>query len=219
MGSLTPIHEKVVQCNQCPRLRTYCQEIAKRKRKAYRDWDYWGKPVPGFGDEQARLIIIGLAPGAHGANRTGRMFTGDSSGQWLYKALYQMGWASQAVSEHRNDNMQLYGVYITAALRCAPPKNKPTSQEIQNCLPFLKEELKQIPWKTALCLGHIAHNTLQKALQIRLPKFQHGQKVPLEGGRWVVCSYHPSRQNTQTGRLTWQQWIAVFEDVKRLLYL
>jgi uracil-DNA glycosylase family 4 len=198
--------------------------VAKEKKRAYRDENYWGRPVPGFGDPQARLLILGLAPAAHGANRTGRMFTGDSSGDWLYRALYRAGFASQPTSRSRDDGMVLRDAYISATARCAPPDNRPSPEEIANCTSFLDAELRLLKQrKLILALGAIAFEAAGRMLQrnrVVLPKprprFQHLQLYDFSGER-ILTSYHPSRQNTQTGRLTPAMWEAVFVKARELL--
>jgi uracil-DNA glycosylase family 4 len=194
------------------------------KRRAYLDWDYWGRPVPGFGDPGARLVIVGLAPGAHGSNRTGRMFTGDSSGDTLYAALHAFGFASQPRAVSRDDDLALNDCFITAAVRCAPPGNRPARDEFARCLPYLERELRRLRRaRVYLALGRAAHAALLKALPQaavalppRRPGFAHGLAAPL-GDRWLLCSYHPSRQNTQTGRLTRPMFRAVFRRSRELL--
>ncbi len=186
------------------------------------DWDYWGKPVPGFGDPQASLLIIGLAPAAHGANRTGRMFTGDSSGQWLVKALYETGLANQPYTVSKDDGLKLKSVYVTAVVRCAPPKNRPTSEEIDNCSEYLSEELRILKKvKVVLTLGRIAFESYLKLVngrEMHRLRFGHGKVYRLShGSPTLVASYHPSRQNTQTGRLTWRMWMKVFRKVRSLV--
>ena len=201
----------------CPRLVAYRREVARVKRRAYRDWDYWGKPVTGFGDRNARLLIVGLAPGAHGSNRTGRMFTGDSSGKTLFGALYRAGFANQPTWERVDDGLELSDVFITAVARCAPPKNKPTRQELLNCRPFLAQEMALLTsLRVALALGRIAFDGvlgLLRAQGAEIPSlaFRHGACYDL-GPEWptLLVSYHPSRQNTQTGRLTLEMFDAVF---------
>lgn len=182
------------------------------------DWDYWGKPVPGFGDPNAEVLIIGLAPAAHGANRTGRMFTGDSSGDWLYKALYETGFANQPESYSIEDGLKLKNVYITAIGRCAPPQNKPTSEEIKNCSPYLESEIELLKnVKVILCLGGLSFNRFCKLHQLKGLKFSHQGSYPLDNGKVLVSSYHPSRQNTNTGKLKWEDWLRVFVAVRKLI--
>src|SRR6185369_16859977 len=223
--SLKVLNREIVECELCPRLRTYDREVARVKRRAYLDWDYWGKPVPGFGDPQARLLLIGLAPGAHGAHRTGRMFTGDRSGDFLYRALYETGFASQAESRSRADGLELRGAYITAAARCAPPDNKPLPEELGRCRPYLEREidlLKQV--RVVVALGGIALRSYLGILRDRgvvksmvaFP-FGHLRVYPIAPGLPVlVTSYHPSQQNTSTGKLTAEMLREVFERARAI---
>ena len=223
--TIAAVSRDVIACERCQRLRSYCTTIAHVKRRAFRDEEYWGRPIPGFGDPRARLLIVGLAPAAHGANRTGRMFTGDSSGDWLYAALHREGFASQPTSVSRNDGLKLTDCYISAAARCAPPDNKPTLQELANCRPYLAAEvalLKRV--KVALVLGRIAHEAYlrasgwwEKLPPRERPRFAHGAQSRLTDGRVLLASYHPSRQNTQTGRLTRQMWHGVFAQARALV--
>jgi len=193
----------ISNCERCPRLRRWCAEIATNKRKSFANDEYWGRPVPNFGDPDADLLIVGLAPAAHGANRTGRMFTGDRSGDWLFRALHRAGMASQAESRHRDDGLELNGVLITAVCHCAPPDNKPLPEEIANCQPYLTELLAAKSWRAILCLGSIAWGQVHRLAGTRpLPKFGHGQTSKLNSGVKVIGCYHPSQQNTFTGRLT-----------------
>lgn len=198
----------IPRCRRCPELREYCAHIAREKRRAFRDWTYWGRPVPGFGDERAKIIIVGLAPAAHGANRTGRMFTGDRSGDFLYAALHRAGLANQARATHRGDGLALRGVYITAALRCAPPANRPTAAQLANCSPYLRDEIRLLCPAVLVCLGAIAWNAALAALRDGglaiprpKPKFAHGRELSLASVALLGC-YHVSQQNTFTGRLT-----------------
>jgi uracil-DNA glycosylase family 4 len=225
MNSLAVLMREVDACELCPRLRAHCREIAEVKRRAYLDWKYWGKPVPSFGDRHARVLIIGLAPGAHGANRTGRMFTGDGSGDFLYRALHATGFASQPESRSREDGLKLTGVYITAAARCAPPDNKPSPAEFRNCRPYLERELdllRQV--RVVVALGKLAFDTYLGILRDRgviesraAFRFAHDAEHPMPGGTPVlISSYHPSRQNTSTGKLTAEMLRRVFERAARL---
>lgn len=224
--TLAVVQKQVTECELCPRLRAHCAEVARVKRRAYRDWEYWGKPVPAFGDARARLLIVGLAPGAHGANRTGRMFTGDSSGDLLYRVLHATGFASQPISESRGDGLTLHDAYITASARCAPPDNKPRPEELANCRPYLERELdllKRI--KVVVTLGRIGFDTYLSILKDRgqiasrsAYAFGHGAVHRLPGALPVLIgSYHPSRQNTSTGRLTEAMLESVFAQARRLL--
>jgi uracil-DNA glycosylase family 4 len=213
MDSLSILEETIIECRLCPRLVAWREQTATEKRRAYRDQDYWGKPVPGFGDPDARLLVVGLAPGAHGSNRTGRMFTGDASGDFLYPALYRAGFANQPAASHREDNLALQDMFITAVCRCAPPDNKPARDEISNCLPWLVQEKRLLPnLKGIIALGSIAFNETLRLLGKKPTDFQfkHGAFYQWEDGTpWLLASYHPSRQNTQTGRLT----VAMFDAV------
>jgi len=217
---------EVVSCELCPRLREYCREVARMKRRAYRDWDYWGRPVPGFGDPQAPLLIVGLAPAAHGANRTGRMFTGDRSGDWLYRALYQTGFASQPHSERRDDGLKLSGAYITASVRCAPPDNKPAPDEIRTCRRYLERELDILPdIRVVVALGQLAFNVYLSILKDRglirsraAFAFGHNREHRIAGeGPLLISSYHPSQQNTSTGKLTETMLRDVFARARKRL--
>jgi uracil-DNA glycosylase family 4 len=218
------LNSQVVTCEACSRLVAYRQEIARTKRRAFRDWEYWGRPVPGFGDRNAQLLIVGLAPAAHGANRTGRMFTGDSSGNTLTAALHRAGFANQTTSEHRDDGLQLHGAFITAVARCAPPKNRPTRQEQLNCRRFLARELELLSSvRVVLALGRIAFDGYLALLRdqgVDVPRlaFRHGACYEFEPPLpTLVVSYHPSRQNTQTGRLTQAMLDDVFEQIQQIL--
>jgi uracil-DNA glycosylase family 4 len=223
--NLRAVNRSIIRCTRCSRLRAYCRRVARDKKPEFRDWQYWGKPVPGFGDPEARLVVVGLAPAAHGANRTGRMFTGDSSGNWLYEALYRHGFASQPQSTSRDDDLTLHDCYITAAARCAPPGNKPSRVELDRCRPFLAAELRLLPrMRVVVTLGRIAHDAFLKAagwwqrLPPRArPPFAHGAATTLPDGVVVIASYHPSRQNTNTGKLTRAMWHAVFERARAAL--
>jgi uracil-DNA glycosylase family 4 len=221
---LQAIAADIVACALCPRLREHCARVAREKRAAFRDEEYWGRPVPGFGDPGAWLILIGLAPGAHGANRTGRMFTGDRSGEWLYGELFRQGWAGAPVSRRHDDGLRLRGVYITAAARCAPPGNKPTPAELARCRPYLVRELSALrSARVRLVLGRVGFEAFLRARRdlglpavAPKPSFAHGAAHPLPEGGFLLCSYHPSQQNTSTGVLTRGMWRAVFDQARGL---
>jgi uracil-DNA glycosylase family 4 len=223
--ALDRIAGRIVACERCPRLRAFCSHIARAKKREFRDWDYWGKPVPGFGDPRARLLIVGLAPAAHGGNRTGRTFTGDASGAWLYEALFRSGFATQPTSVSRDDGLQLIDCYIAAAARCAPPGNKPTPAELAACRPYLEEEIAALRRvRVVITLGGIAHATdlraagwLERLAAGRRPAFGHGLTARLPDGVTLISSYHPSRQNTNTGKLTRAMWRGVFRRARRLV--
>ena len=214
------LEDEIVACRRCPRLVAWREQVAETRRRAYLNWEYWGKPVPGFGDEGARVLVVGLAPGAHGANRTGRMFTGDGSGEFLYRALHRAGFANQPDSSDRKDGLKLSDLYISAVCRCAPPANKPTAEEIVTCLPFLEREIQLlVNLEGIVCLGRIAFdNTLalycSRGAQLSRLEFAHGAFYRL-GDRlpWLLASYHPSRQNTQTGRLTEGMFATIWQQV------
>lgn len=219
MHPLKVLHETISHCTQCPRLTQYRRDIARTKRRQFRDWTYWGRPVPGFGDPKARLFVIGLAPAAHGGNRTGRVFTGDRSGDWLYEALYRFGFANQPESTNRDDGMRLKDCYIAAAVRCAPPGNKPSREEFDTCRPYLLEELRRLRQLTAVVtLGKIAFDEYLKAcrqlghsIDTPIPRFGHGKEYALPWGMTLIGSYHPSQQNTFTGKLTRPMFHQVFK--------
>jgi uracil-DNA glycosylase family 4 len=217
------LNREIVACKQCTRLRDYCREVAQTRRRAFRDESYWGRPLPNFGDPQARLLIVGLAPAAHGGNRTGRMFTGDRSGDWLYRALHDAGFANQPNSTDRNDGLTLIGCAITAACHCAPPDNKPTPDELAACRTYLLRTIDLLPVRVFLALGQIGWRAVIDAARHHgwwngpLPKFGHNAVVTLAGNRRLVGSYHPSQQNTFTGRLTREMLADVFETARSLL--
>lgn len=219
MTELEKLNKEITICRKCPRLVAWREEVARVKRKAYRDEAYWGRPVPGFGDPKARVLVVGLAPGAHGSNRTGRQFTGDASGNFLFPALHRAWFANQAEAESRSDGLLLKDMYITASGRCAPPDNKPTPAELNNCQPFLERELKNLNPKVIVCLGRIAFERIQRIYSARNPawKFGHGALYRLENGTWVLCSYHPSQQNTSTGKLTVTMFDAIWKKARELL--
>jgi uracil-DNA glycosylase family 4 len=219
------LKREVIACERCPRLREYCARVAAERRRAYRDWDYWGRPVPPFGDPEARLLVIGLAPAAHGGNRTGRVFTGDRSGDFLFRALYETGFASQPESVSRDDGMQLTGAYISAAVRCAPPDNKPTPEEFRNCRPYLERELDLLSHlRVVVALGKLAFDAYLGILRdqgvIRTRSafvFAHDREHFIAPGLPIlISSYHPSQQNTSTGRLTAKMLHDVFARARNL---
>ncbi len=218
------LNARIITCRLCPRLVSYREEVAWVKKRAFREWDYWGRPVPGFGDPKARLLVVGLAPGAHGSNRTGRMFTGDSSGDFLFSVLYRVGMANQPTTIHRDDGLALKDVFISAICRCAPPDNKPTPEEIRNCQPFLEAEMELLKgYKGIVALGSLAFNQVQAIFRgngnaIGQLEFKHNAFYTLgDGLPWILTSYHPSRQNTQTGRLTPAMFDAVWQRARALL--
>ena len=223
--SIREIQNAVVCCALCPRLVQWRRKTAEEKVARFKNWDYWGKPVPGFGDHNARLLIVGLAPASHGANRTGRMFTGDRSGEWLYRSLYKFGFASKAESVSRDDDMELFDCYITAALRCAPPLNKPMKTELLRCEPYLSDEFRSLKnIRIIVGLGKIACNSVVDTLRRmgmiakeKRPPFKHGFEVLLSERLTLIESYHPSQQNTFTGKLTMPMFDAIFQRTKKLL--
>lgn len=224
MNSLSILNAEIIACRKCPRLVEWREEVARVKRKAYKDHDYWGKPVPGFGDPKARVLVVGLAPGAHGSNRTGRNFTGDASGNFLFPALYKAGFANQAEAESRNDGLILHDMYITASARCAPPANKPNPEELNNCQPYLEREIQILQPKVIVCLGRVAFERILRIFAIRDSsiKFAHGALYKLSTdslitAHWLLCSYHPSQQNTLTGKLTVKMFDAIWMKAKELL--
>lgn len=224
-SSLVQLNQEIVSCTKCSRLITYCQKIGREKRRAYMDWEYWAKPVPGFGEANARVLILGLAPGAHGSNRTGRPFTGDGSGYFMYPVLHKAGFASQPTATHRGDGLRLQDAYITAAVRCAPPQNKPTPQEIANCSAFLDRELAALKRiKIVIALGRIGFDAYLNYLKRKGVitskgeyQFGHGLEYEMPDDRVLICSYHPSMQNTLTGKLTEKMFLQIFLRARKLL--
>ena len=216
---LNEIATAIPSCTRCPRLRAYCQDIARTKKREFRDQTYWGKPVPGFGDPAARLLIVGLAPAAHGANRTGRMFTGDSSGNWLYQALHRQGFADRPISISSDDGLTLSDCFITAAARCAPPGNRPAQEEMNACQTWMEQELALLKnVRVVLVLGRIAWERWLRTsgwwgrlAPKERPGFGHGREHRFPDGTTLLCSFHPSRQNTNTGKLTREMWHRIFE--------
>jgi uracil-DNA glycosylase family 4 len=221
---LTILNHEVIACTRCPRLVAYREQIAREKRRAYLDHEYWGKPVPGFGDPDARVLIMGLAPGAHGSNRTGRPFTGDASGKFMFPVLYETGFANQPNATDRNDGLELNDLYITAAVRCAPPANKPTPQELAECSHFLDREIEGLKKvKVVVALGKIGFDAYLNYLKRQGPLlnrqsylFKHGDSYRLPDGKVLLASYHPSNQNTQTGKLTRAMFVEIFKAAARL---
>jgi len=221
---LTVLHHEVIACTRCPRLVAYREQVAREKRRAYRDCEYWGKPVPGFGDPDARVLILGLAPGAHGSNRTGRPFTGDASGKFMFPVLHETGFSNQPIATDLNDGLKLKNLYITAAVRCAPPANKPTPQELAACSQFLDREIEGLQKvKVVVALGKIGFDAFLNYLKRRgllLNRqrylFKHGASYRLHDGKVLLASYHPSNQNTQTGKLTREMFVEIFKEAARL---
>lgn len=222
--ALAALNARVTACRRCERLRTYCEEVARTRRRAYLDHEYWGKPVPSFGDPNAKVVIVGLAPGAHGSNRTGRPFTGDGSGNFLYPVLYEAGFASQPSATKLDDGMRLHDLWITSVVRCAPPGNKPLPEELANCAPFLDEELAALTnLRVVVCLGKIGFDGVTRHL-VRTGKiasrsklkFAHGAEFKLPDGLTLLASYHPSLQNTNTGKLTKAMFLAIFRRAREL---
>ncbi|MGH7827852.1 MAG: uracil-DNA glycosylase [Candidatus Binatia bacterium] len=225
MQNLTALNSAIVNCKKCPRLVRWREGVAQKPPRRYAGQAYWAKPLPGFGDPGARLLIVGLAPAAHGGNRTGRIFTGDRSGDWLYGALYAAGFANQASSGHRDDGLQLKDCYVTASVRCAPPDNKPTLSEFARCRPYLIQELRLFKnLQVVIALGKIAFDSFLSAYQETgapvpkpRPKFSHGRSVVLPSGLTFIASYHPSQQNTFTGKLTRPMFEGIFQQAKAAL--
>ncbi len=225
--ALELLNAEIIACELCPRLRAHCAEMARKRRRAFTDWEYWGRPVPSFGDPRARVLALGLAPGAHGSNRTGRPFTGDGSGDFLFPVLYEVGFASQPTATSRDDGMKLTGLWINSVARCAPPGNKPTPAELRNCAPWLDREMSLLSeLRIVVCLGRIAFDGLlaHAARTGGLPSraefaFAHGAEYRLPSGLVAVASFHPSLQNTNTGRLTRAMLLAIFRRARKLASL
>lgn len=228
-SQLDKLNQEIISCCKCHRLVAWREEVARLKRRAYQDQEYWGKPVPGFGDPQARVLVVGLAPGAHGSNRTGRNFTGDASGNFLYPALYRAGFANQPTAVSRDDGLVLNDIYIAASARCVPPDNKPTLQELNNCQPYLERDLEILKPKVIVCLGRVAFERILKLYGIRNSEFQFGHGAlyklntdslhtdSLNTAHWLLCSYHPSQQNTLTGKLTVKMFDEIWAKAKELV--
>jgi uracil-DNA glycosylase family 4 len=221
---LNVLNAEVIACTRCPRLVVYREQIAREKRRAYRDCEYWGKPVPGFGDPNARVLVLGLAPGAHGSNRTGRPFTGDASGKFMYPVLHETGFANQPTALQCDDGLELTNLFITAAARCAPPDNKPLPEELANCAPFLERELEGLKnLRVIVALGRIGFEAYLNYLLRRKIiankrgyEFRHGAEYTMPDGRILIASYHPSNQNTQTGKLTKEMFTGIFKRARVL---
>jgi uracil-DNA glycosylase len=212
MSPLARLERDVIECRACPRLVAWREQVAIEKRAAYRDEEYWGRPIPGFGDPAARVVVLGLAPAAHGANRTGRVFTGDRSGDWLFRAMHRAGLANQPESVSATDGLELHDAWVTAAVKCAPPANKPLPDERDACAPFLQRELALLPGaRVVVCLGQFGYQAACAHFGVRpRPRFGHGVEVTVDGGPTLICSFHPSQQNTFTKRLTEPMLDAVF---------
>lgn len=219
LSKLKKLNNEIIQCRKCERLVAWREEVARVKRRAYIDQEYWGKPVPGFGDPKARVLVVGLAPGAHGSNRTGRAFTGDASGGFMYPALYRAGFANQPSAVSRSDGLILKDLYIVASARCVPPDNKPTLEELSNCQPYLERELEILKPKVIVCLGRIAFERTLRIYGVHNSawKFGHAALHQIENGTWILCSYHPSQQNTLTGKLTVKMFDEIWAKAKSLL--
>lgn len=215
---LVELHDEIVDCGRCERLVEWREMAATEKRASYRDEEYWGRGVPGFGDPMAKVLVLGLAPAAHGANHTGRIFTGDRSGDWLYRAMYRAGFANQPTSTHRGDGLRLVGAWVTSAVKCAPPDNKPSTDERDTCVPFLRREIAALSrLRVVVCLGAFAYEAACREFSVKpRPKFGHGVEAESPSGVSLVCSFHPSQQNTFTGRLTEPMFDAIFERVAEL---
>ncbi len=220
--SLARLQAEITSCFACPRLVEWREQVARDKRASYRNEDYWGRPVPSIGDPAATLLVVGLAPAAHGGNRTGRVFTGDRSGDWVFRALHKAGYANQPTSVHRGDGLRLTGAYVAAAVRCAPPANKPTPVERDTCQPYLVREIALLSkLRVFVALGAFGYDALCRVLDVPRPRprFGHGAEIELEDERWIICSYHPSQQNTFTGVLTEPMFDAVFARARQLCVL
>jgi uracil-DNA glycosylase len=219
LDSLEKINSEIIACRKCERLVAWREEVARVKRRAYKDQEYWGRAVPGFGDLNARVLVVGLAPGAHGSNRTGRVFTGDASGGFLFPALYRAGFANQPLAESRSDGLFLKDLYIAAVAHCVPPANKPAPEELENCQPYLERTIQILKPKVLVCLGRIAFERILRMYSVRNPsfKFAHGATYELFPGQWLLCSYHPSQQNTLTGKLTVKMFDDIWVKAKELL--
>ncbi len=225
MSPLQDLEQRIINCEKCSRLVEWREKVAREKVKRFDAWTYWGRPVPGFGDPKASLLIVGLAPAAHGANRTGRIFTGDRSGDWLYRSLHKFGFATQAEARSRDDGLELRDCYVTASLRCAPPQNKPTAEEKNNCFPYLVEELSYLKHVcVVVALGKLAFDNSIKLLRQsgdfepeRKPEFDHGSEARVNSELVLLASYHPSQQNTFTGKLTEPMFDSIFERARELI--
>jgi uracil-DNA glycosylase family 4 len=217
-GTLHTISESIIKCRKCPRLYLYIREVGKHKVKRFAEEKYWARPVSGLGDPHAKLVIVGLAPAAHGGNRTGRMFTGDSSGQWLMRALFETGFANIPSSESKYDGLVLRNVYVTSVLRCAPPLNKPLASEIRNCSQYLQAELALLEsnFKVIITLGRVAFERLSAHYGLKGLNFSHGACFKFDE-KYLIASYHPSRQNTNTMRLKWEMWISIFRKARSII--
>jgi len=218
-SKLEKLNVEIIQCRKCARLVEWREEVARIKRRAYIDQEYWGKAVPGFGDPNAQVLVVGLAPGAHGSNRTGRVFTGDASGGFLFPALYRAGFANQPLAESRSDGLLLKDLYIAAVAHCVPPANKPAPEELENCQPYLERTIQILKPKVVVCLGRIAFERILRIYSVRNSawKFGHGALYQLENGTRILCSYHPSQQNTLTGKLTIKMFDEIWGTAKSLL--
>ena len=219
LDSLEKVNSEIIECRKCERLVAWREEVARVKRRAYKDQEYWGRAVPGFGDPNGRILVVGLAPGAHGSNRTGRVFTGDSSGGFLFPALYRAGFANQPLAESRSDGLLLRDLYIAAVAHCVPPANKPAPEELENCQPYLERTIQILKPKVIVCLGRIAFDRIVKMYSVKSLgwKFAHGATYELTTGHWLLCSYHPSQQNTLTGKLTVKMFDDIWVKAKELL--